>query len=198
MLNIEELMKKLNEKGKITDKETAIELLMISPKAWDLLSPELKKDEEIMLYYQPNMYVKVEGGPTFGAYEPEWAGVECDKRFKIDADIYVSCYSSVTINSIMPKCILKKSNSFKKAYLRVQKSLKYERTLSGDKEYGTAAKKYIEIKNSLTGIYGETKYPWQGDTDGYRNDFEMFEADLSVLPEIVEEVYQNYLSEKRR
>lgn len=48
-------MEKLNGKGRVTDKQTAIELLMVSQKAWNLLSPKLKKDEEVMLYYQPNL-----------------------------------------------------------------------------------------------------------------------------------------------
>jgi len=198
MLNIEELMEKLNGKGRVTDKQTAIELLMVSPKAWSLLSPELKKDEEVMLYYQPNLYVEVEGGPTFGAYEPEWAGVKCDKRFKINASIYVSCYASISIKSMMPKIVLRKSNEFKKAYLSVQKRLDYKITISGDSEYGSYAKQYDEITKNMEGVYGETEYPYEGATDGYHNDFKVYEADLSVLPEIVNEEYKKYLSTKRR
>ena len=198
MLNIEELMKKLNGKGKITDKKTAIELLMISPNAWDLLSPELKKDEEIMLYVQPKLYVEVEGGPTFGAYEPEWAGVECDKRFKIDASINISCYASIKIKSMMPKFVLRKSNDFKKAYLNVQKRLDYKRTLSGDREYGLAAEKYNDIAENMEGVYGKTEYPYEGATDGYHDDFTVYEADLSVLPGIVDEEYQKYINTKRK
>ena len=199
MLKVEELMNKLNEKGKITDKETAIELLMVSPKAWDLLSPELKKDEEVILYYQPQRYVETEGGPTFGAYEPSYAAVECDKRFKMDAKVHVGCFADVNIISMMPKFVLRKSNRFKKAYLNVQKRLKYELTLSGDMEcHDQTKEEYKKITKNMEGIYREAEYPYVGQTDGYHNYFAVYETDLSVLPEIVEDEYKQYLKEKRR
>ena len=47
----------LDKNGKITDKKIAIELLKRSPKVWNLLSDELKKDVEVILYHQPNACV---------------------------------------------------------------------------------------------------------------------------------------------
>ena len=198
MLNVEELMKKLNEKGKITDKKTAIELLMVSPKAWGLLSPELKKDEEVMLYYQPQRYIDTESGPTIGAAEIEDGGRLYDKEFEIDGSVSVSCYVSVSIKSVMPKCILKKSNSFKKAYMDVQKRLDYKRVYSGSKLLSSDRKKFEELTKNMHGIYGSTKYPYYGPTDGYFDDYTVYECDSNTLPEIVEEEYQKYLSRKGR
>ena len=198
MLNIEELMEKLNGKGRVTDKQTAIELLMVSPKAWNLLSPELKKDEEVMLYYQPLRYIETEEGPTVGAAEIEEGGRLYDKEFEIDGTVSVCCCVCVSINSAMPKCVLKKSNSFKKAYMAVQERLDYKRVCSGSKVFSEGRKKFEELTENMHGIYGSTKHRYCGPTDGYIDDYTVYECDPETLPQIVEEEYQKYLSTKRR
>ena len=199
MLSVEELMEKFDNKGKITDKETAIELLTISPKAWNLLSNELKQDEELMLYYQPKRYVETEEGPTYGAAEVESGGRLYDKEFKIEGKVTVSCVVSVSIKSVMPNCVLKKSKSFRKAYMAVQNRLDYKPTSSYMSKISRSGKEnYEKLTENMNGIYGYTQYQLTGPTDGYFADYCLYEADFSKLPEIVNEEYKKYLKTTRR
>lgn len=56
----------VNIHGCIKDKQKAIELLCSTSKAWDFLSEELKRDPEVMMYYQP-MGVEYRGVRTYEA-----------------------------------------------------------------------------------------------------------------------------------
>lgn len=197
MLSIEELTKKLNEKGKITDKQTAIELLMLSPDAWKILSSELQEDEEVMLYYQPKRYVETDEGPTYGIYEPESGGILYDNAFEIDGDVTVSSYFSVNIKSVMPKCVIERSNNFKKAYMNVQKKLEYKNVEDGNKITSEGKKRYDELTENMHGIYA-AKNRFYGSSDGYVDDYRLYECDLTQLPEIVDEEYKKYLMTKGR
>lgn len=48
---------KLEFDSKITDKEMAILMLCRTNKVWDFVSPELQKDPDVMMCYQPTGYV---------------------------------------------------------------------------------------------------------------------------------------------
>ena len=46
--------------GMITNKQEAIKMLCLTSKAWNYIAPELKKDSDVMMCYQPLGYVEVE------------------------------------------------------------------------------------------------------------------------------------------
>ena len=194
-MSIEELMLKLNGNGKIADKETAIELLKVSSKAWELLSTELKKDEEVMLYYQPDNYVANEFGPEFGCYIQEGSALYCDKAFELKTDTIKGKFSEEYISSIVPKCVLKKSNSFVKAYLNVQKKLKTSITDSFTEHTENSDNPILAnmhcVSKKRDCIYGSSG-------DGFDSFFTVYGYDKSNLSEIVYEEYQQYCLAKRR
>ena len=76
------------------DKERAIRLLIKTPLAWHVLDPELKKDPEVILYYQPSgiveqdvkvanplFYFSYEEGPTYYS-EADFSVTNTDELLK--------------------------------------------------------------------------------------------------------------------
>lgn len=194
--DIQELMSKLNCSGKIEDKEIAIKLLMITPNAWMLLSKELRKDKEIMLYYQPEGYIESESGPTSGAYIPENVSLYCNEAFVIDGIVEVPGYASIKIHSLVPKCVLRRGNNFVKAYISVQKRMKLKQKNNQDLEE-IKESDLIEKMRKMNSIHGYCNLHYDGPTDGYYSDTVEYIFDKSNLEQIVQEEYQKFLGKTK-
>ena len=69
-LTRENAVKYVEQYGAITDPELAKSLLCVTSNAWFILDDPLKRNSDVIMYYQPMAKHRYEIGADYGAYEP--------------------------------------------------------------------------------------------------------------------------------